>query len=126
MSLHAYNGDCEHHDEPLAEDARVTGRVVEWRGTCACGWSGPWHSESTHVAAAAAREDYRAHVEADLGAEAYYDAPAGCRNCGSEHVQGVLVGMHVSSTPCVRCGTTMLQPRNDTWDESRPARTGWL
>lgn len=91
-----------------------------WHGSCRCGWT----SETTHDghppnAARAAREDYRMHVEQAMGVDAYYTAPVACRNCGSEHEQGVLLGTYVCSADCIRCGMNMLSPRNDAWNETQ-------
>lgn len=97
-----------------------------WRGTCACGWEGEWHRESTLVAADRAQADYLDHVEGALGPNAYYGASVACRNCGSRHEQPVLVGTHVTSNDCINCGTSMLQPDNETWDESGRRRINWF
>lgn len=102
MSLHTQDRACESDG---------------WITRCACGWVGD-HSPTHSVA----ERQYREHVEEALGADAYYSAPVACRNCGSEHEQGVLVGTHVTVNPCVRCGTVMLNPSNDAWDESKPFR----
>jgi hypothetical protein len=92
-------------------------RKCGWMGRCDCGWMGEWHFESTPVACALVRKDYQAHVEAELGAQAYYDAPVGCRNCGSQHDQPVLVGLHVTSQACHRCGTVTTYYRKDSMRE---------
>lgn len=119
MSLHAHHHECGHAD---TDDARL----IFWMSWCDCGWEGErYWLHLTSEAAHRARLEYRNHVEDVLGAEAYYDASVACRNCGSEHVQGVLLGTHVTSGACSRCGTTMLQPRNDTWDEGRANSHRW-
>jgi hypothetical protein len=85
-----------------------------WITRCACGWQGT-HDQSVTLAEA----QYRTHIEESLGGDAYYSAPVACRNCGSEHEQGVLLGTHVTSNPCARCGTTMLNPNNEAWHDSK-------
>lgn len=119
MSLHADMTGCEHTD-------RDGKREVFWRARCECGWAGEAHSTSAlSEAAKVAKLNYRAHVEEALGAQAYYSAPVACKNCGSEHEQGVLIGTHVTSERCTRCGTTMLTPSNDAWNESRENSKRW-
>lgn len=117
MSLHALIDGCGHRDTSR-------GREVFWCGLCECGWEGAEHSGSH--AADYARRDYRQHVEEALGAEAYYTATVGCKNCGSVHEQGVLVGTAVYQNACQRCGTRMLQPSNEIWDEAREHSKGWF
>lgn len=115
MSLHVHHHECRRRDT----DA---GREVLWVSWCDCGWQGgEWSLSAYGEAAERARLDYRQHIEETLGAEGYYTASVGCRNCGSHHEQGVLVGTHVSSASCASCGTRMLQPDNEVWDESREA-----
>jgi hypothetical protein len=99
------------------------GTTIFWVGACDCGWQGAEHDTSGSQGADGAHREYREHVEAELGAEAYYDADVACRNCGSHHRQGVLVGTHCMSNVCSRCGTTMLEPDNDVWEADR-ARDG--
>jgi hypothetical protein len=119
MSLHVHHHECGHVDEGAV-------RLIFWTSWCDCGWQGGQHwLHETSEAAAKASRDYRVHVEEALGAEAYYTTSVACRNCGSEHDQGVLIGTHITSSPCARCGTTMLNPRNDAWDESREFSKGW-
>lgn len=96
-----------------------------WVGACECGWEGEPHPIAASKGADAARADYKDHVESVLGAQAYYDADAHCRNCGSRHRQGVLIGTHVTSAPCQNCGTRMLNPDNEAWDESRELSRDW-
>lgn len=103
------------------------GREVFVCGRCECGWEGTERSTSDDFAAHdLAFRDYRAHIEEALGASAYYSTTVACRNCGSEHEQGVLIGTHVTSATCSNCGTRMLQPSNDAWDESRSMTRGWF
>lgn len=119
MSVHRSIDGCGHRDTDR-------GKECFWQGRCECGWQGAEFSTSDFSEAAdLAHREYREHVEAELGAMAYYDASAACRNCGSEHVQPVVVGTHVTSAACVRCGTRMLNPRNAAWDESREHSKGW-
>jgi len=94
-----------------------------WRTICVCGWEGTWHDARRGTDGC--HRDYREHVEDALGAAAYYDANVACRNCGSEHSQGVVVGTHVTAAACARCGTVMLSPRNEAWDEAQ-SKFGWL
>ena len=99
-----------------------TGGVATWwAGACDCGFTGESHPSSGSAGPDAAHADYREHVETALGAEAYYDAHVACRNCGSRHAQSILIGTHVDSGACSRCGTRMLQPDNETWHENRPS-----
>lgn len=107
MSIHAERIDCEY-----------VGDVQIWRARCGCGWSGDQHPAQDSQAHDFAAREYLEHVEKALGANAYYTAPVACKNCGSVHEQGVLVGRQVTSERCVRCGTTMLAPNNDAWNES--------
>lgn len=120
MSLHVHHRECGHVDE---NDVRL----IFWTSWCDCGWQGnPHWLHETSEAAARARRDYNAHIGETMGAEGFYMAPVGCRNCGSHHEQGIVVGTYVDSNPCERCGTTMLQPDNDVWDESRERSRGWF
>lgn len=119
MSLHRDMTDC-------IGRGPADHRETFWQGVCDCGWEGQefstYGSSSAHDRA---RREYREHVEEVLGAEAYYDCNVSCRNCGSSHRQGVLVGTHVTSNACQRCGTNMLEPDNEAWDESRETSKHW-
>jgi hypothetical protein len=115
MSLHRKIEDWRDIPKPSG-----AGTVLERRGVCDCGWEGPWHA--TGSSDELAHRDYRQHVEAALGAGAYYEADVACRNCGSEHRQGVLVGTFVQSAVCSRCAAKMLDPNNDVWREGRRVR----
>lgn len=119
MSLHVHHHDCGHEGP---RDARRT----FWTSWCDCGWEGElyWSDESAD-AAGRARIEYVRHIEETMGAEGFYTAPVGCRNCGSHHKQGIVIGTHASSGVCDRCGTRMLQSDNDVWDESREASRRW-
>ena len=114
MSLHRETTYCENHDG-----------TVEWVGACVCGWQhGEWvpssrGSDSSHAA-------YRRHVEDALGPDAYINVAVACKNCGSVHEQGILVGTHTMMNPCVRCGTAMLTPDNEAWHESKADSSRWI
>lgn len=116
--MHQYVDDCQWFGE--GDDRKCC-----WQGRCTCGWVGEWHDQGVPVAPTLAKLDYKCHVEAEMGAQAYYDAPVGCRNCGSQHEQPVLMGLHVTAQACHRCGTTMLQPNNEVWDEMRENTKRW-
>ena len=114
MSLHRETTYCENHDG-----------TVEWVGACACGWqSGQWTPSNRGTDLA--HSEYRQHVEQELGAAAYITVAVACRNCGSTHEQGILVGTHTMSNACQRCGTTMLQPDNEAWHDSREHSRRWM
>lgn len=120
MSLHVHHHECGHEGPDHA-------RRVFWTSWCDCGWEGPrYWSHETGEAANRARRDYHLHIEETLGAEGYYTAAVACRNCGSHHEQGIVVGTHVTSNRCQRCGTTMIQPDNEVWDEGREFSRGWF
>jgi hypothetical protein len=113
MSLHRHISSIEHRDG-----------TTYWRSTCDCGWWGGEHPVvgTSLVAADFASAEYREHVENELGADAYYPAAVGCTNCGSQHSQPVLIGTHVSSGRCARCGMGTLLPDNEVWHDSRSSR----
>lgn len=120
MSLHAILHGCGHVD-------RDVGRDVFWQAACECGWEGePIFLSVDSEAASKTRRHYRHHIEEVLGAEGYYTAPMACRNCGVEQEQGILVGTHVTSNPCARCGTTMIEPNNEAWHEGRERSRDWF
>lgn len=104
---------------------------AKWVGACACGWTCDPRASSdygTFGASRMAHEDYRQHVENVLGvAQAYYQAPVRCMNCGSEHEQGVLIGTRVRESVCIRCGVTNLLPDNEAYrdDEERIKGLRW-
>lgn len=119
MSLHVEQCYCDHRP------GRGSGETF-WVAACECGWTGVEVSCSRNSnAASIAKRDYREHIEAALGADAYIDAPVKCRNCGMEGSQGILVGTHVMSNACARCGQTMLSPDNEAWNEDR-SRMRWF
>lgn len=76
---------------------------------CSCGWRGEEHdaqrAAQTSLAHGQAKADYREHAEEALGAEAYYEAPAGCLNCSWEGDVSVLIGTDVWGAHCPRCST---------------------
>lgn len=111
MSLHIDETECHMQD----------GHTV-WVAKCACGYSGEPRPAGEHKTA---RRDYRQHVEGELGPLAYFAAPVACRNCGSRHEQGILMGTHVSSENCAHCGTTMLSPDNSAWKDSKRNQQRW-
>lgn len=91
------------------------------QGTCACGWSGPVHEDSSngYPGTRQAETDYIAHVEEAMGPEnAYLQLEVACIHCGSRHVQAVPVGVHISSYVCHRCGQRNLRPGNSLWAEA--------
>lgn len=106
MSLHVSEINCSSNDD---------GRIV-WVAACSCGWTSDEYDGGNH---ALARRAYREHVEEVLGVDAYYQAPVSCRNCSSEHTQGVLMGTQVTSENCTHCGVSMLSPNNDAWHEMK-------
>lgn len=114
MSLHRETTYCENHDG-----------CVEWVGACSCGWQ---HDEwvSSGRGADSSHDAYRKHVEGALGPDAYLTVPVACRNCGSRHEQGILVGTHTMCNACQRCGTTMLEPDNEAWHDSRENSRRWM
>jgi hypothetical protein len=77
-----------------------------WRAECECGWVSNSHDSLGLKGNRLARQEYREHVEAALGADAYYNAPVACINCGSQHEQGLLIGTDVWSGTCARCGAS--------------------
>lgn len=117
MSLHVNLTEC-HGRGP--KDARE----VFWVAACECGWTSD--QEHTGDGWKRAKLEYRHHVEDALGAEAYYTAPVSCKNCGSEHTQGILVGTHVYENACQRCGTSMLEPDNEAYNEAQERSKRWL
>lgn len=114
MAIHSfanksiYDADSKHH----------------YQATCGCGWQGELQAGYFSTAT---RDDYRQHIEEALGGDGYYEAPVACKNCASHHVQSILTGTTVHSENCIRCGTTMLVPRNQAWDDAKPRRglLGW-
>jgi hypothetical protein len=124
MSLHVLTEETAWNDEPKAAESG-DGRSYEGRASCRCGWIGEWRGGELHAMHRHVRSEYREHVEAALGPDAYYAAPVACRNCGAEQEQPILVGTYVTSNPCARCGTTMLSPNNDAWNESREQSKRW-
>lgn len=108
MSLHSLDLEC------IGRDTR-DGRQVLWQATCDCGWEGHEHDTAgTSNATKRARREYQAHVEASLGAAAYYTAPVGCANCSYEGEANVLVGTDVWGATCPRCGAGgRLRPNNE-------------
>lgn len=115
MSLHT---ETTH---TIKDDSVGTGKIG-WKAACSCGFVGPDQYDDRYIGESdQAHADYRAHIEEALGADAYYNANVACRNCGSHHTQPCLVGAHIMSSHnvCTNCGTTMLQPDNDVWDESK-------
>lgn len=87
----------------------------EWRGVCSCGWKG-----QTVIEAQLVKDSYRLHMEAALGADAYYPAPAGCVNCGYEGDANFLIGTSVWSGTCPRCGVSgRLRPDNDVYKRDK-------
>ena len=92
----------------------------ELPATCACGWQ----ADDARVFMDERDEDYRQHVEAMLGPDAYYSAGAACTNCGHHQTACVLVGRPVRGGHCERCGTSSLVPRNDVADDHERSK-GW-
>jgi len=88
------------------------------RGACTCGWMAEPRPAGERLAA---DDDYAEHIEAALGADAYYAARVGCVNCGSKQVQTVLIGRTVNTVPCANCGARTLVPRNDVAEDHRRA-----
>lgn len=115
MSLHREETFCSKNHEEL----------IGWQAACACGWEGEGHFRIPARDADLAHKDYRNHVEDMLGAEAYYTAPVGCKNCGSRHSQPILIGTPVYQNGCENCGQKFLQPDNAIWDESRASAKLW-
>lgn len=116
MSLHSERHDCSKR-----------GDQTGWQASCECGWEGEWRASLgvSLQASTLAHDDYRAHVEEALGAEAYYQAPVACSNCASHHEQGVLVGTRVREATCMRCGVKALVPDNDAAHSENERMARW-
>lgn len=118
MSLHVLHHECGHEEHG--------DRSIFWTAWCDCGWQGDRHwLHERSEAANAARRDYALHISEALGAEGFYSAAVACKNCGSRHQQGVLIGTPVYSSPCSNCGQTMVMPDNDVWHEETERTKGW-
>lgn len=95
MSLHTYR--CEFVNSHI-------------HPSCACGWKGDPQEDVSQAINA-----YSSHVEEALGADAYYNAPVACANCGSEHQQGLIIGTDVWTGTCDRCGVERRLRPNNVW-----------
>jgi ribosomal protein S27E len=119
MSLHVLHHECGHLDESH-------GRATFWTAWCDCGWQGErFFDRESSEAANKARREYAQHINETMGAEGFYTAAVACRNCGSRHEQGVLVGTPVYSATCSNCGQRMVKPDNEIWNEETRERSRW-
>lgn len=114
MNTHRYEYECEKRDD---------GKVYGW-AECDCGWKGTERAGSTSQKH---RRDYIAHVEAELGEMAYYEAPVVCLNCAFQGSAQIPVGFDVWGGICPMCSCSgRLRPDNEARDEEHEHIKGWL
>lgn len=99
-TIYDYTNETCWDGPDLADDESVKAVEID------CGWVSESHGSLGLRGNRLARREYQEHVEAALGADAYYNAPVACINCGSQHEQGLLVGTDVWSGTCVLCGAS--------------------